>query len=35
MNGLQTENKLKENMKKNSLKHQATRVEVLGQIRGS
>ena len=32
---LQAENKMKKNKKKNSLKHQATGVEVLGQMRGS
>ena len=33
--GLQAENKMKKNKKKNSLKHRATGVEVLGQMRGS
>ena len=33
--GLQTENKMKKNKKKNFLKHRATGVEVLGQMRGS
>ena len=33
--GLQAENKMKKNKKKNSLKHQATGVEVLRQMRGS
>ena len=33
--GLQAEYKMKKNKKENSLKHQATGVEVLGQRRGS
>ena len=32
---LQVENKIKKNKKKNSFKHQAIGVEVLGQMRGS
>ena len=33
--GLQAEYKMKKNKKENSLKHRATGVEVLGQMRGS
>ena len=33
--GLQTENKMNKNKKKNSLKHRAIGVEVLGQMKGS